>query len=58
MGSLRRHDGLEDTRYRMREKLLAIGDEFWDRGRGLLSGVQYGGALATVAGTLSRMDSR
>jgi uncharacterized protein YxjI len=29
MGFLRRNDGLGGTRYRMREKLLAIGDDFW-----------------------------
>ena len=29
MGFLRRHDGLGGTRYQMREKLLAIGDDFW-----------------------------
>jgi hypothetical protein len=29
IGSLRRHGGLEGTRYRMREKLLAIGDDLW-----------------------------
>jgi uncharacterized protein YxjI len=29
MGFLRRHDGLGGTRYRMREKLFAIGDDFW-----------------------------
>ena len=36
MGFLRRNDGLGGTRYRMREKLLAIGDDFWietDEGR-------------------------
>ena len=29
MGLLRRHEGLGGTRYQMREKLLAIGDDFW-----------------------------
>jgi uncharacterized protein YxjI len=29
MGFLRRNDGLGGTRYQMREKLLAIGDDFW-----------------------------
>jgi uncharacterized protein YxjI len=29
MGLLRRHDGLGGTRYQMREKLFAIGDDFW-----------------------------
>jgi len=29
MGLLRRHDHGAGTRYRMREKLLAIGDDFW-----------------------------
>ena len=29
MALLRRNEGLGGTRYRMREKLLAIGDDFW-----------------------------
>ena len=29
MGFLRRHDGLGGTRYQMREKIFAIGDDFW-----------------------------
>ena len=29
MGLLRRHDSLGGTRYQMREKLFAIGDDFW-----------------------------
>jgi uncharacterized protein YxjI len=29
MGFLRRHDGPGGTRYRMREKLFSIGDDFW-----------------------------
>jgi uncharacterized protein YxjI len=29
MGLLRRHDDVGGTRYRMREKLFAIGDDFW-----------------------------
>ena len=29
IGLLRRHDGLGGTRYQMREKLLAVGDDFW-----------------------------
>ena len=29
MGFLRRHDEPEGTRYQMREKLFAIGDDFW-----------------------------
>jgi uncharacterized protein YxjI len=29
MGLLRRHDEPDGTRYRMREKLFAIGDDFW-----------------------------
>ena len=29
MGFLRRHDEPAGTRYRMREKLLSIGDDFW-----------------------------
>jgi uncharacterized protein YxjI len=29
MGLLRRHDGLDGTRYQMREKLFSIGDDFW-----------------------------
>ena len=29
MGLLHRHEGLGGTRYQMREKLLAIGDDFW-----------------------------
>jgi uncharacterized protein YxjI len=29
MGFLRRHDEANGTRYQMREKLLAIGDDFW-----------------------------
>jgi uncharacterized protein YxjI len=29
MGFLRRHDELGGTRYRMREKLFSIGDDFW-----------------------------
>ena len=29
MGPLRRHEGLGGTRYTMREKLLAIGEDFW-----------------------------
>ena len=29
MGLLRRHDRQTGTRYRMREKLFAIGDDFW-----------------------------
>jgi uncharacterized protein YxjI len=29
MGLLRRHHDIEGTRYRMREKLFAIGDDFW-----------------------------
>lgn len=29
MGILRRHHGLGGTRYTMREKLLAIGEDFW-----------------------------
>ena len=29
MGFLRRHEGSGATRYRMREKLFAIGDDFW-----------------------------
>ncbi len=29
MGFLRRHDEENGTRYQMREKLLAIGDDFW-----------------------------
>jgi uncharacterized protein YxjI len=29
MGLLRRHDDLGGTRYRMREKVFAIGDDFW-----------------------------
>jgi uncharacterized protein YxjI len=29
MGLLRRHDGGDGTRYRMREKVFAIGDDFW-----------------------------
>src|SRR5438270_2818183 len=29
MGLLRRHDGLGGTRYQMREKIFAIGDDFW-----------------------------
>jgi uncharacterized protein YxjI len=36
MGILRRHHGLGGTRYTMREKLLAIGEDFWvetDEGR-------------------------
>ncbi len=29
MGFLRRHDEAEGTRYQMREKLFAIGDDYW-----------------------------
>ena len=29
MSPLRRHQGLDGTRYQMREKLFAIGDDFW-----------------------------
>jgi uncharacterized protein YxjI len=29
MGLLHRHDGLGGTRYQMREKVFAIGDDFW-----------------------------
>jgi uncharacterized protein YxjI len=29
MGFLHRHDGPGGTRYRMREKMFAIGDDFW-----------------------------
>jgi uncharacterized protein YxjI len=29
MGFLRHHDDADGTRYRMREKLFAIGDDFW-----------------------------
>ena len=29
MGFLRRHDEAEGTRYQMREKVFAIGDDFW-----------------------------
>jgi uncharacterized protein YxjI len=29
MGFLRRHDELEGTRYQMREKVFAIGDDYW-----------------------------
>ena len=29
MGFLHRHDGPGGTRYRMREKIFAIGDDFW-----------------------------
>lgn len=29
MGLLRRRDNLEGTRYRMRERVFAIGDDFW-----------------------------
>src|SRR5436309_5230510 len=29
MGLLRRHDEIGGTRYQMREKLLAVGDDFW-----------------------------
>jgi uncharacterized protein YxjI len=29
MGFLHRHDEVGGTRYRMREKLFAIGDDFW-----------------------------
>jgi uncharacterized protein YxjI len=29
MGLLRRHHEMEGTRYRMRERLLSIGDDFW-----------------------------
>ena len=29
MGFLNRHDGLGGTRYQMREKLFAIGDDYW-----------------------------
>lgn len=29
MGLLRRHDDLGGTRYRMRERLFAIGDDYW-----------------------------
>jgi len=29
VGPLRRHEGLGGTRYTMREKLLAIGEDFW-----------------------------
>ena len=29
MGLLRRHDDAGTTRYQMREKLFAIGDDFW-----------------------------
>ena len=29
MGMLRRHEGLGGTRYQMREKIFAIGDDFW-----------------------------
>jgi uncharacterized protein YxjI len=29
MGLLDRHDGPEGTRYQMREKIFAIGDDFW-----------------------------
>jgi len=29
MGFLHRHDGPDGTRYQMREKLFAIGDDFW-----------------------------
>jgi uncharacterized protein YxjI len=29
MGLLHRHDGLAGTRYQMREKIFAIGDDFW-----------------------------
>jgi uncharacterized protein YxjI len=29
MGILRRHDKPDGTRYQMREKILAIGDDFW-----------------------------
>ena len=31
MGLLHRHEGLGGTRYQMREKLLAIGDDFRSR---------------------------
>jgi uncharacterized protein YxjI len=29
VAALRRHKGLDGTRYRMREKVFAIGDDFW-----------------------------
>jgi uncharacterized protein YxjI len=29
MGFLSRHEGLGGTRYRMREKIFAIGDDYW-----------------------------
>jgi uncharacterized protein YxjI len=34
MGFLRRHDELGGTRYQMREKLFAIGDDFWIEAEG------------------------